>query len=158
MNKRRTATRTRRSTAGSPSTKKAGSPRRGPRTRAAARVAEQRCSRLGICQGWDGVCKGGAGLGRPVKLDEVAQQRSVVWVSGCVHGCVCVCLHDPVSGRAMFKAPFCANKAAFLGHWGCVALLFDIIFDTVELGEGQGARPKKRLKGKIQTSRASKGL
>ena len=39
-----------------------------------------------------------------------------------------------------------------------MALLFDTIFDTVELGEGQGARPKKRLQGKIQTLRASKGL
>ena len=35
-------------------------------------------------------------------------------------------------------------------------MLFDTLFDTV--GEGQGAWPKKRLKGKIQTSRASKGL
>ena len=52
------------------------------------------------------------------------------------------------------------------GHWGYMALLFDALFDTV--GEGQGARPKrslkgkvssrrKLLKGKIQTSRASKG-
>ena len=39
-----------------------------------------------------------------------------------------------------------------------MALLFDTIFDTVELGEGQGARPKKRLKGNIQTSRANEGL
>ena len=37
-----------------------------------------------------------------------------------------------------------------------MALLFDAPFDTVY--EGQEARPKKLLKSKIQTSRASKGL
>ena len=68
------------------------------------------------------------------------------------------CWRDPVSGHAMFKEPFCAIKASFLGHWGCIAwpCLFDAIFDTVD--EGQEARPKKLVKSRIQTSRVSKGL
>ena len=37
-----------------------------------------------------------------------------------------------------------------------MALLFDTLFETFE--EGQEARQKKVLKGKIQTSRASKRL
>ena len=66
-----------------------------------------------------GVCKGGAGLGRPIKLD--THLRLALGVGACVHVCVCqvcVCLHDPVSGHAMFTA--LATKASFPGHWGCV--------------------------------------
>ena len=53
-----------------------------------------------------GVCKGGTGLRRPIKLDKHA--RPLLGVGACMHVCVkcaCVLLHDPVGFRAMFKEP-----------------------------------------------------
>ena len=53
-----------------------------------------------------GVCKGGAGLGRPIKLDK--HVRPALGVGACMHVCVCqvcACLRDPVNGHAMFKEP-----------------------------------------------------
>ena len=51
--------------------------------------------------------RGGMGFAKagPAWVDRSSLTRSVVWVSGACMG-VCVWLHDPVSGHAMFKEPF----------------------------------------------------
>ena len=62
------------------------------RTRAAARVFEQIYARLGIARGGAKgsfcvcIAKGGAGLGRPVKLDK--HLRPALGVGACMHVCV----------------------------------------------------------------------
>ena len=67
-------------------------------------------------------------------------------VLACMHVCVRACV---IQGPRHDQGTLCSIKASFLGHWGLHVIVFDALFDTV--GEGQGARPKKLLKGKIQT-------
>jgi hypothetical protein len=60
--------------------------RRGHRTKAAAIVFEQMCFQTWHCKGRMGVCKGEAGLGRPIKLDE--HLRPALGMNACMHVCV----------------------------------------------------------------------
>ena len=70
--------------------------------------------------------------------------------------CACVCLRDPVSGHAMFKELFVKVRHLALGMgvaWPCY-----LTHSFTQLAKVMGARPNKRLKGKIQSLKASKGF
>ena len=60
------------------------------------------------------------------------------WVRAWV--CVCVCLHDPGSGLAMFKEPFVLVKHPSLGISGCMALLFGTVPEVLRTPPSEPVR------------------